>query len=652
MFFHKVGNNWIIELKYNYKFQDLLDYNYDIYKELLENDDLYKSVISKFCLDEPFLVNVLENKDDTLLLFTINKKDLEDKLVIKDEKNKQRYLALIGKSKREEFDLCLLYDDKNEEIKISQVIDCLRQPNIAEKIRMNNGHILGVSIVKLYEALEEKGFLDDNNRLEMASSVEIDSLKESYLHLKRILTITKEDRVKKRLAVLRKKINKKLGKTLDSEINESNREHHNFLMYKDLKREDISLIKSNLEILRRACLYYIPIVDNVYLDKVLKEYDADIIEGYSLEEIWEGIDKNLSKYLKDNTLEKIIVDKIYKHYQEQELFKNFLTTNNNLMERAKRDIKSDFAERVLAQMPANYDSYAQAYYLYKRVAQTFTYDSEFYAANQSLHLLKQNHLSFADISCKDEKNNRIVCYDSSVLLAYLLERIGYYTKVVSEGTGIIDKKVTGHCHVLAWNGKYFLELDLTSNRVFDLYKQKTDNTVESFNLVFSRYKKDFAEEQAVVDKYFEEKYDTFKEYKKKLEALKTVYGKQEVDFEKRLEGFVDYFKENIDDAYFGLATWQDIRNIIFAKEARGCDVTYFGYKVNNKYKLMKVITFNEYGIDYTYGRRNNYLLLKDNQEIYDIDYDELKHLTTLPQFRLLGKDIPGIIERQVVRKIK
>lgn len=287
MFFHRVGNNWIIELKYNYKFQDLLDYNYDIYKELLENDDLYKDVISKFCLDEPFLVNVLENKDDTLLLFTINKKDLEDKLVIKDDKNKQRYLALIGKSKREEFDLCLLYDDKNEEIKISQVIDCLRQPNIAEKIRRNNGHILGVSIVKLYEALEEKGFLDDNNRLKMASSVKIDSLKESYLHLKKILTITKEDKVKKRLAVLRKKINKKLGKTLDSEINESNREYHNFLMYKDLKKEDISLIKSNLEILRRACLYYIPIVDNVYLDKVLKEYDANIIEGYSLEEIWE-----------------------------------------------------------------------------------------------------------------------------------------------------------------------------------------------------------------------------------------------------------------------------------------------------------------------------------------------------------------------------
>ena len=273
MFFHKVGNNWIIELKYNYKFQDLLDYNYDIYKELLENDDLYKSVISKFCLDEPFLVNVLENKDDTLLLFTINKKDLEDKLVIKDEKNKQRYLALIGKSKREEFDLCLLYDDKNEEIKISQVIDYLRQPDLAEKISKNNGYILGVSIIKLYKALEEKGFLDDNNRLEMASSVEIDSLKESYFHLKKILTITKKDKVKKRLAVLRKKINKKLEKTLDSEINESNREYHNFLMYKDLKREDISLIKSNLEILRRACLYYIPIVDNVYLDKVLKEYD-------------------------------------------------------------------------------------------------------------------------------------------------------------------------------------------------------------------------------------------------------------------------------------------------------------------------------------------------------------------------------------------
>ena len=67
---------------------------------------------------------------------------------------------------------------------------------------------------------------------------------------------------------------------------------------------------------------------------------------------------------------------------------------------------------------------------------------------------------------------------------------------------------------------------------------------------------------------------------------------------------------------------------------------------------MGVITFNEYGIDYTYGRRNNYLLFKGNQEIYDIDYDELKHLTTLPQFRLLGKDIPGIIERQIVRKIK
>lgn len=652
MFFHKVGNNWIIELKYNYKFQDLLDYNYDIYKELLEDDDLYKSVISKFCLDEPFLVNVLENKDDTLLLFTINKKDLEDKLVIKDDKNKQRYLALIGKSKREEFDLCLLYDDKNEEIKISQVIDYLRQPDLAEKISKNNGHILGVSIVKLYKALEEKGFIDDNNRLEMASSVEIDSLKESYLHLKKILTITKKDKVKKRLEILRTKINKKLGKTLDSEINESNREYHNFLMYKDLKREDISLIKSNLEILRRACLYYIPIVDNVYLDKVLKEYDADIIEGYSLEEIWKGIDKNLSKYLKENTLEKIIVDKIYKHYQEQELFKNFLTTNNNLMERAKMDIKSDFAERVLAQMPSNYDSYAQAYYLYKRVAQTFVYDSEFYAANQSPRLLKQNHLSFNDISCKDEKNNRIVCYDSSVLLAYLLERIGYYTKVVNEGTGIIDKKVTGHCHVLAWNGKYFLELDLTSNRVFDLYKQKTDNTVESFNLVFSRYRKDFTEEQVTVDKYFEEKYDTFKEYKKKLEALKAIYGKQEIDFETRLEGFVDYFKENIYDDYFLLATWQDVRTIIFAKEARGCDVTFFGYKVNDKYKLMGVITFNEYGIDYTYGRRNNYLLLKGNQEIYDIDYDELKHLTTLPQFRLLGKDIPGIIESQIVRKIK
>ena len=44
MFFHKVGNNWIIELKYNYKFQDLLDYNYDIYKELLENEVIVDNI--------------------------------------------------------------------------------------------------------------------------------------------------------------------------------------------------------------------------------------------------------------------------------------------------------------------------------------------------------------------------------------------------------------------------------------------------------------------------------------------------------------------------------------------------------------------------------------------------------------------------------
>lgn len=153
-----------------------------------------------------------------------------------------------------------------------------------------------------------------------------------------------------------------------------------------------------------------------------------------------------------------------------EAFNEFLDVDN----RSFKDVlvNQELVDEVLRGIPEGIEKLEKACYVYIKLCKLLTYDDEFYALNSNNYMASQyrNIDNLKDISLE---NNKVVCYNFTLLYAYILDKLGIKFKLnistFSEFSG-------GHANlefrddkflVLADSVKSILNSDLTNAKLND-----------------------------------------------------------------------------------------------------------------------------------------------------------------------------------------
>lgn len=140
-------------------------------------------------------------------------------------------------------------------------------------------------------------------------------------------------------------------------------------------------------------------------------------------------------------------------------------------------VDEELMKTILSTLPKDFTLLEQAYYIYRQLCKTFTYDEEWYASSgMGDHC--NNHRDIEYISKLNFENNEVVCHDFNAIYSKFLEKLGIsynYTSRCDYGKG--------HAALEFVAGKFFVSADsVTSIILGDLPKAKLGQPLVGFEI--------------------------------------------------------------------------------------------------------------------------------------------------------------------------
>ena len=333
-------------------------------------------------------------------------------------------------------------------------------------------------------------------------------------------------------------------------------------------------------------------------------------------------------------------------------------TNNPYLSQVQ--LNPVFEEHILGLMPEGYTDLQKAQYIYLKMCQTLTYDTEYYAVNQR-GPRSQKHKSISYVKNITPDNNQAVCYEFSVMYAKLLEKVApsitheLIFKDAPFDSGVYGKQ---HTHLELRCGKHLFFAD-SIRGIFgsDLTMVKTDREI---NGLYSRNLnketvKEFRDSLAIVREDLKQQTlatakgslpttfaETKQEYQQTIENDPTVTVAEKLNF---VLGQIEDSKMQGLDAYAYLL---QLKKIVFTKQE--CDkniqinlLRSETFKPEIPAETTALITLSEdYNDDYF---ENTYLTYTPEAGVEEIPQEQLVEAFnngTLSYISLGDQEVPGI----------
>ena len=315
----------------------------------------------------------------------------------------------------------------------------------------------------------------------------------------------------------------------------------------------------------------------------------------------------------------------------------------------KVEVKKSFKNKLLKDIPEEFNPLQKAYLIYYRMCNYLTYDEEQYAKREYKDY-EIKHKDFNRLKTIDDKNNKIICYEFNAIYAAMLKELGLkYELAGSYSYG------TGHSDLLFRYDKYIVRADSTVSLIkSDLSYAKNGMLLRGFKLENTNEKtyKCFVDELDDVNLY-KDRYEKTK-YKKNAKSIKAI---NEIDLDEL----------NIDDKaslYTKLVTSTDLpttdqviykvklRQELFKEESGDRErfmINFMSHKdAKDKYSLMTLITYNEKGV-LEEPESNKYIAIKSNGSIDNLDYNEVRYKLKNGDYRIPLHDdrsVPGFTKEE------
>ena len=252
----------------------------------------------------------------------------------------------------------------------------------------------------------------------------------------------------------------------------------------------------------------------------------------------------LNKYAVNYIIKERIKEIEYSLKVDIQMLNKYLKTTDPFLKDTL--VNETLKQAILGDIPDNFNNLQKAIYIYIKMCKLLTYDENYYASGQEgIPLLK--HQDIHNISKISLTNNKVVCYEFTVLFAYFLNKIGinyqYFFSATNDKNKTLEQELNnthhygeGHMFLKFRYEKFLIKADATMY-IFggDLPKAKLnepleglvcENTNEKTKEEFNNIKHDvytfIGEKEKRITLNEIDKYETFSQVLEKYKSLNNI----------------------------------------------------------------------------------------------------------------------------------
>ena len=621
----KKSNNeeiWVIKKgQYSKLFPDENERNISsaFIDEIMANDDFYNYCLNRLSNNHPIRIY---KSNSELSYSDFSKLNIINALI----KNEYRYYSLKSIKKIEELFETVSYScylekiantsvvTGNKEIKVKDIMDLLSS-TIIEKDFITQLNQLNITINDLMEILQRPPFfLYHNYRLSQTSILK--------------------------------------GYNFPEDIKQTILENVNYL-------SENSYLFNRLP---NSNYYVLDIID-FFKNNNVEEYkkENDTILGYSFPEIaiylnnyLLGIDIEHDTLSKERNiftftfirslpqeLQDTLTEFVDKYIPDPLAEKEFSAQNNY----SDVEVDEELINQILKEIPENYTDFQKVYFIYKYVCAHFVYDPYYLAGSQKEKYDINHHKQKESVKNINLVNNNVVCYDISVIIAKLIERLGHPVQLITSDGKKLNDYGSRHAAVKTKVGEYWIMLDIANGLIHnDMTFQQLTGQVNNFSIlnIVKRTCLKAEQEMEEVDRDFNEKYDSYKKHVKALDEYKSRYANNDsVSFEEKVQVVISSVLDSQIDDTSKILYVKDVINMVFGGKDDKCFIAFVGSKINT-------ILRNEIAL--------GCILICDERGVLNNESDEGKRYYLFPNLReykeLTKKQIEDLISNKKIIGIR
>lgn len=347
-----------------------------------------------------------------------------------------------------------------------------------------------------------------------------------------------------------------------------------------------------------------------------REYVYALTRFFGSESIFEN-------YMMPKEMEKRYYDLETSNIVDFESINNIIESDANLYEGV--NLHKDLKEYLYKDMPSNLTTLEKAIYLYIKACKLFTYDEQFYAANQKgVEALKHqdiNRLGEINLDNKD-----IVCYEFTAIYGKLLEELGINFEV---DYTVTNEYGSGHNNLTFKYDKFLVEVDsVTTIFQGDLVRAKTNFPLVGLKCI-NKNNKTFAEFKDTVEKVNDLVTIEDMSFDDALEKYESkIVNREHIDIEEKIKIYFEKLQEaghqleKMDCLGYAFL----LSKALFNKEERtnNLNLGVFKTKKGEKNQVKLVITCNKKSFS-SYMNENKYFIYDLSGDIAKIDKNDLEY---------------------------
>lgn len=313
-------------------------------------------------------------------------------------------------------------------------------------------------------------------------------------------------------------------------------------------------------------------------------------------------------------------------------------------------IDHTFKAEILSEIPRKFTKTQKIYYIYRRLCQIFSYDEEFYISNQNKKG-SINHNNPARFNSINKKNNKIICYEITLLLAKFAEILNIPYKIVDYSLKRVTEYGPNHTLIILFSDNFIINADASTGCIYsDLSNEKICKKLENFELADTKLENriDFFNQLKEVDEYIKNRPKNYQHIN--IEAIAKSITPNMTFQEKKQLLFKSIASVSLEKMDF-LSYIIYLNKALFSDSTKEqCRLSFIGTTVPNSSEkqidLITVITMNPKKSITKSPKTNEYYII-ENKKIKQISIDFLREgfkngIYFYPQYMAADEKIIGV----------
>lgn len=373
------------------------------------------------------------------------------------------------------------------------------------------------------------------------------------------------------------------------------------------------------------------------LIEILKNYPINYYEKSDLDEMFLPDMLSLSSEEKERFSKNI--QSLTYFFEKDEMDSYNFTGSSNLTD--EFDLSSELEQKIMSEIPKEFDEIQKTYYIYKRLCQLFSYDQEYFYLlnNNKVEENTINHTNLNRLSTL-QGGEEVICSGVSLIFAKILNKLKIPNVLLNYKNELCNSVGRQHMKVRFLSENCIIDAD-PADGLFqsDLVSEKIHGRTKSFKLVNTVQRKVdlFSYKINQVNSFFDE---NFLEYNDAREIYQNLYKKEnaQLNFMQKVKLLIDVVRLQKYSLFELIELISKIKKQFFKENKDKIAIEFIVNKSSKPIKLNLLIGYNDNDKVLDKLNENCYIILDDEKKLSTVDYKELKRRFDIDMYDFTQKE--------------